>query len=153
MNSDDCATELIRLLRAQTGVCRQILDKSARQRELVAGDGENDLLALLAEKQELLDRQRRLAAEAGPHREKWENSARARAPAPVRAEVEGAWNELRELFDRIVKLEDESQERLRERQRRLSVDIGNLQRGKIVNKAYGGNFRPPPPPRFGDKRG
>ncbi|MDR2391096.1 MAG: flagellar protein FlgN [Planctomycetota bacterium] len=153
MKPDDCAARLAGLLDAQAEICRKILEQSRRQREFVAEMREDELLSLLADKQKLIGDQQKLAGQARPCRDEWEASARLSSSPAARARVEAAWNGLRELLEAIVKIEDESQAVLQERKSRLSTDIGTVQRGKIVNKAYGGGFRPSPAARFSDRRG
>ncbi|MDR1744577.1 MAG: flagellar protein FlgN [Planctomycetota bacterium] len=152
---EQCAQELARLLNAQTEVCAGILEKSRTQQRLVEERDEEKLLSLLADKQSLIDRHQKLAEETNPVRAAWEAGARERAAPGERALVERAWSSLRDVLDEIVKLEDASRAMLEEQKGRLSVDIGNLQRGKIVNKAYGGAkmYRPPAAPRYSDKQG
>jgi hypothetical protein len=153
MKPDDCAARLAGLLDAQAEICRKILEQSRRQRELVIEMREDELLSLLADKQKLIEEQQKLADQARICRDEWETSARLVSGPAAQARVEAAWNGLRELLDGIVKLEDESRVLLQERKSRLSLDIGNVQRGKIVNKAYGGGFHPPAAARYSDKRG
>ena len=154
MDPGECAEGLSSSLRVQAEICREVLELSRRQRALVAEENrEDDLIALLAEKQMLIDRQRRLAEQALPYRDQWEESARLLSSPEARAKVEEAWNSLCAILESIVGLEDESRERLREQKGRVSIDIGNLQRGRMVNQAYGGGLKPPPAARYSDKRG
>ncbi len=152
---EECAQELARLLNAQTGVCGGILEKSRMQQRLVEDRDEEKLLSLLADKQSLIDSHQQLVDQTNPVRAEWEAGARERVEPGTRALVEQAWSSLRDVLDEIIKLEDASRAMLEEQKGRLSVDIGNLQRGKIVNKAYGGAkaYRPPSPPRYSDKKG
>ncbi len=152
--ADQCARELARLLDAQTEVCREILEKSRLQQKLVEERREDELLSLLSDKQRLIERHQKLAGEAQPHLARWEAGARAAAGPDSHARVEEAWNSLRGVLDEIVKLEDASRAFLEEQKGKVSMDIGNLQRGKIVNKAYGGGgAKPPPAARYSDKQG
>lgn len=148
-----CARELARSLDAQTEVCRQILDKSTLQQKLVEERREGDLLSLLSEKQRLIEQHQKLSDQAQPYRAQWEASARDLAGPEAHARVEKAWNALREVLDEVVRLEDLSRAMLQDQKGQVSVDIGKIQKGKIVNKAYGGGFRPPPPARFSDRQG
>ena len=152
---DECAKELARLLNAQAEVCGGILEKSNMQQQLVQDRKEDELLSLLADKQALIDKHQKLADQAAALRERWENGAREQASPDARAGVEAAWNSLRDILDQIIRLEDASRAVLEEQKGKVSLDIGNLQRGKILNKAYGGakTFRPPEPPRYSDKQG
>lgn len=152
---DQCAQQLARSLDAQTKICLRILEKSQMQQKLVEDHLENELLSLLGDKQKLINDHQALVEQARPFRERWENGERERASAESHQLVERAWNDLREVLDQIVKLEDASRAVLEEQKSRVSLDIGNLQRGKIVNKAYGGAaaYRPPTPPRYSDKKG
>lgn len=151
---EQCAQELAKLLNAQADVCRNILEKSRMQQQLVEERREDELLSLLGDKQKLIDEHQKLADQANPFREQWEAGARERVGAESRAKVEQAWNGLREVLDEIIKLEDASRAYLEEQKGKVSLDIGKLQRGKIVNKAYGGSaYRPPAQPRYSDKQG
>ena len=151
---NQCAQGLAGLLDAQAEVCRQILEKSKLQQQLVEERREDELLLLLAEKQRLIDKQQTLSAQAMQYRVQWEGSVGAAVGPDARADVERAWNSLREILDQVVKLEDASRAFLEEQKGKVSMDIGNLQRGKIVNKAYGGGgTRPPPTARYRDKQG
>ncbi len=152
---EQCAKELARLLSAQTEVYRAILEKTKLQQALVEERSEDKLLALLADKQNLIDRHQKLVDRTNPVRAEWEAGLRERVTPEDHARVEQAWNSLRDVLDEIVKLEDVSRAMFEEQKNKVSVDIGNLQRGKILNKAYGGakTFRPPEPPRYSDKQG
>lgn len=151
---DQCARELARLLDAQTEVCRRILEKSKTQQKLVEERREDELLSLLGDKQKLIDAHQRLTEQAAPFRAQWEERARVAASPEAHALVEKAWNGLREVLDEVVRLEDASRALLEEQKGKVSVDIGKLQRGKIVNKAYGGAaYKPPAAPRYSDKQG
>ncbi len=155
VSPDQCAEQLARLLTAQTGVCRQILEQSKQQQTLVEQGREDELLVLLAEKQTLIDRHQSLASQTAPFRKQWEEGARETAGGEARARVETAWNALGETMGEIVRLEDASRAFLEGQKGKVSLDIGNLQRGKALNKAYGGAaaYRPPAAPRYSDKQG
>lgn len=153
MNPDQCAEELARLLEQQAEVCGKILEKSKMQQILVEERREDELLSLLGDKQRLIETHQKLSGQAAPYRERWENGAREQVGPEAHARVEAAWNSLRNVLDEIVRLEDASRAYLQEQKSKLSVDIGNLQRGKMVNKAYGGGYRPPPGARYSDKEG
>lgn len=153
MSPDQCAEELARLLSEQANICRLILEKSQTQQKLVEERREDELLALLTEKQRFIDRHQQLSAKAAPFRVEWEERARNLAAPAAHQKVETAWNALREVLDEIVRLEDASRAYLQDQKDKVSMDIGKLQRGKIVNKAYGGGFKPPPAARFSDREG
>ncbi len=150
-----CAEQLAGLLRSQTEVCGLILEKSKLQQTMVEERREDDLLVLLADKQKLIDRHQALAVKAAPYRALWEKGLREQADPAARAGVEEAWNALRGTLDEIVRLEDASRAVLEEQKGKLSLDIGHVQRGRAVNKAYGGaaTYRPPAAPRYSDKKG
>ena len=151
---NECAQELARLLNAQADVCRGILEKSRMQQKLVEDQNEEELLSLLADKQRLMDKHQAFTTQAAPFRQRWEAGLRERADQGSRSAVEDAWNSLRETLDEIVKLEDASRAMLENQKGRVANEIGKLQRGKMVNKAYGGApFIPPSTPRYSDKKG
>ncbi len=150
-----CARELARFLNAQAEVCAKILAKSQLQQKLVEENREDELLSLLGDKQKLMDQNEKLAKQAEPFRTQWEGGLRDRAGKAEHALVENAWNKIRDTLDAIIKLEDVSRAYLEKQKNKVSIDIGNLQRGKILNKAYGGaaSYRPPATPRYSDKKG
>lgn len=155
LTPDQCADLLAKSLKAQTEVCLRILDKSKKQQKLVEESNETELLSLLSDKQKLIQEHDKLVKDIGPVRDRWEQGERDRASKESHAKVEEAWSGLRDVLDQVVKLEDASRAVLEAQKNRLSIDIGNLQRGKIVNKAYGSTaaYRPPTPPRYSDRKG
>lgn len=151
---EECARELARLLDEQTAVCRRILEKTRMQQILVEETREDELLSLLGDKQKLIDEHQKLSGRAAPFRAQWESRSRDAAGPDAHALVEKAWNGLREVLDEVIRLEDESRAFLEKQKNRVSMDIGKLQRGKIVNKAYGGGaYKAPSAPRYSDKQG
>ncbi len=151
---DESARELARLLHAQADVCRSILEKSTLQQKLVEEAKEDELLSLLDAKQRLMEKHQGLAIQATPHRQRWEAGGREQASPEAHAAVENAYNELRGILDAIVTLEDASRAMLEEQKGKVSGEINRIQRGKAMNKAYGGgNFVPPTTPRYSDKKG
>lgn len=152
---DQCAAELTRLLTAQVEVCKQILVKSRQQQQLVEERKEDDLLSLLTDKQRLIDKHQSFTAQSAPYRQRWEAGARDQSTPEARARVEDAYNALREVLDEIIQLEDASRDVLQKQKGEVSLELGKLQKGKLVNKAYGGikQFTPPAPPRYSDKKG
>lgn len=154
-SAEQCARHLAKSLMEQTQVYMRILEKSKLQQKLVEDHNEPELLSLLGDKQKLIDEHQSLVKQSRIYRDRWENGERERASPEAHQMVETAWNSLRDVLDQIVRLEDASRAVLEEQKSRVSVDIGNLQRGKIVNKAYGGAaaYKAPTPPRYSDKKG
>ncbi|MCD7897295.1 MAG: flagellar protein FlgN [Planctomycetaceae bacterium] len=155
LTPEHCARELARLMNAQADTCGKILEKSNQQQKLVEELNEPALLSLLSEKQALIQQNDKLSTQALPYRRQWEDGLRDRATPVQRAAVEAAWNRVLETLDRIVKLEDASRAVLESQKSSVSKEINKLQRGKMLNKAYGNAqmFRPPEPPRYSDKQG
>lgn len=150
---DVCAIELAKLLDQQTAICRDILALSQKQQALVEEHKEDDLLRLLNEKQILLNRHKGLMAKTNPFREEWETSARDLAGPQAHQKVEAAWNALTAVLDDIIRLEDASREVLQDQHGKVTQEINKLQRGKAMNKAYGGSYKVPPAARYSDKKG
>lgn len=149
---DNCGRQLAKLLDAQAEVCGRILTCSENQQRLVKEHREDELLSLLGDKQKMLEEHESLSVQSQPLRQQWERD-REKASPEVHALVESSWSNLRDMLDNIVKLEDQSREILEEQKGEVTIDINKLQRGKIVNKAYGGGMRPPPQARYSDKQG
>ncbi|MCC8165128.1 MAG: flagellar protein FlgN [Planctomycetes bacterium] len=155
LTPEHCARELARLLNAQADTCGKILEKSKQQQKLVEEMNEPALLSLLGDKQALITQNDKLNTQAAPYRRQWEEALRDRATPEQRATVEAAWNRVLETLDQIVKLEDASRAVVESQKNSVSKEISKLQRGKMLNKAYGNAqmFRPPEPPRYSDKQG
>ena len=156
MTTDDDSEAIARMLadqlEKQSEICLGIKRLSERQQNLVAERKEDELLRLLSDKQELMNKHQNLFAKTQVLRDKWDG-VRNRARPESQAKVEGAWERLKTILNEVVALEDASRGLLQEQQNRLSMDIGKIQRGKIANKAYGGSQRPPPQARYSDKQG
>lgn len=147
-----CANQLAVQLEKQTEICIAIKRLSEQQQTLVADRKEDELLSLLGEKQNLMDRHQALFAKTQQLRDKWEQ-LKGRASPESQAKAEDAWERLKTVLNEVVALEDASRGMLEEQQSKLSMDIGKVQRGKIANKAYGNSFRTPSAPRFSDRQG
>ena len=151
-DSDAIARMLADQLEKQSEICLGIKRLSERQQALVSERREDELLRLLSDKQELLNRHQDLFAKTQVMRDKWDGVRNLASPES-QAAVEGAWERLKTVLNEVVALEDASRGLLQEQQNRLSMDIGKVQRGKIANKAYGGSQRPPVQATYSDKQG
>lgn len=147
-----CANQLANQLEKQTEICVAIKRLSERQQVLVEERNENELLSLLGDKQELMDKHQTLFGKTQELRDKWE-SLKAQAKPESRTKVENAWERLKTVLNEVVTLEDASRGVLQEQQNKLSMNIGHIQKGKIANKAYGNSYRAPVAPRYSDKQG
>lgn len=149
---DACAQALAASFDKQAEVYTQILTLSQKQQTLVDERREGELLSLLNDKQRLIEKHQKLAAEAQNHRIRWE-TLRAQASPDARARVEAAFENLRSILEQVMSFEDASREKLQQQKGEVSMDINRLQKGRILNKAYGGGYRPPPAARYSDRQG
>lgn len=144
-NPDALAEKLAQQLQKQTVVCENIRTLSQRQQALVADHKEDELLALLADKQALIDQHQKLFETTLALRDKWE-TLKSGATPQAQGKAEQAWEKLKAVLNEVVALEDASRGVLEEQKSKVGMDISKIQRGKIANKAYGGSMRPLPKP-------
>jgi predicted nuclease with TOPRIM domain len=150
-NPEACAGKLVQKFNQLTEISQAIRKLSETQQAMVKDDKETELLSLLSDKQILIDRHEKLFAETQDLRTRWE-VLKSRVSAAARQQVETAWEKLRTTITEVVSLEDTSRSILQEKQKRVTIDLGKIQRGRITNKAYG-NSRPAPNPRYSDHQG
>lgn len=149
---DQTARRLTELLREQLDVYGKVLDLGTRQTELIGSGDTEGLMQLLTSKQKLIARVGDLAKRAAPLQAACEEHADDLSP-DVRDDLEQTIASLRETLAAIVKIEDEGQNALTGARDKAGGKIAQMQKGKLMNKAYGGGKKPPPTARFKDKNG
>ncbi len=145
----ETAVTLADNLEEQLGLYAELCDLTRQQREMIASGDTDGLMAVLSGKQDRIHRVGELEKASHPLREEWEGRSHE-MPGDLRERIDGAIERLRGVLGEIVSMENDAQEALRARR---EVDAGRLmqiQKGKMLHKAYGGGGRVPPRPRFRD---
>lgn len=133
------------------GLYGQLDGLSRRQGELLAGDKLDALLALLRERQGVIDKISVAANELGPYVRDWD-SLSGRLDGQTRARIRGGIDEI-EATAKVVGQRDEEHRRTLESQRNHVADqLAGVGRGRAAVSAYGGGKRVASP-RFQDRQG
>lgn len=149
----ECAAQMLRLLGSQRDLFAQILDRARRQLQLIDTGDTDALMRLLGEKQRLIQQNETINRELEPVRRQWEQFRDA-AGAGLRQPIEQAFEQLRGHIAEVVELENQAQARAEKAKSEAGAQVGRMQTGKAMLKAYGGARRAAPPdPRFHDKNG
>lgn len=145
------ARRLESLVDSVRGLYGQLDEMSRRQGELLAGDKMDALLALLRERQGVIDRITVAAAELGPYVRDWDELS-GRLDEPTRTRIRAGIDEI-EVAAKTVGERDEEHRRALESQRhRVADQLAGVGRGRAALSAYGGGKRVPSA-RFQDRRG
>lgn len=148
--TDDTAT-FIRLLTEQRGLYQRVQETGGRQAELIENGDTQGLLAVLSERQKLIETLGQLNQRLIPHREVWSRTVEKAEP-DLRRRVKGLIDETQELLDAILARDEADRKNLQSRFKRLGEQLHeNHNAGRAVS-AYG--RRPgTPAPRMTDQQG
>ena len=134
---------LAKLMRRKRDLLAQMLKVGLRQQELIEQEGITDLLKLLSAKQQLIDAviQTEQALNEfrneDPEQREW-SSAEARTACAKDAE------DCRRLYEQIVHLETEQEEKLSNRRDNIATQLRSIQSTQSVHKSYQPHHRPAP---------
>lgn len=146
------ARDLQRSLERQLGLYREVLDLSQQQTRAIAERDAETLMRMLTEKQKRIVQIDQLATDAAPLRETCEAAGDELAPE-LRTAIQEQLDALREVLAQIVELEDEGKNAIGGERDKAGDRISQMQKGKLMHKAYGGGKKPPPSAHFKDRNG
>lgn len=141
----ECAGQMLQLIGAQRDLFAKILDLSQRQLKLIEAGETDDLLRLLGEKQQLIARNEAINHVLVPLRPVWERQ-RENAGPRLRQPIEQTLEELQRLLTAVVELENRAQSQAQDAKEQTGQQVGRMQTGKAMLKAYGGATRRAAPP-------
>lgn len=121
---------------------------SARQSELISDDNTDGLLAILGERQALIDRITEIGARLEPVRAAWEAFLLG-LPGPTREQIGTLVDALGALAGRVAERDEADRRRLEERRAVVGAELTTIGRGRSALAAYGG--RPLRAPVFQDR--
>lgn len=148
----ECAAQMLRLLTAQRDLFAEIREQAEKQLTLIEAGDADALLRLLVQKQRLIDRNEAVNAELEPIRVRWD-AVRDHAGPELRGPVEAAMTELRAHLTAVIDLENQAKTRAQGTQSETTAQVGKMQTGKAMLKAYGARPGAAPVARFQDKNG
>jgi uncharacterized membrane protein YccC len=139
-----------RLLTRQIELCQELAALAERQRSCIDGDDPDSLLAVLSERQAVINRLRETAEEAAPLRERW-SAARFDDPETRATGVRELINRLTDLMRQIAERDAEDRQRLNRARDALAGRLAGVARSRGALAAYGPTGSRGP--RFQDREG
>ncbi len=146
------AQTLLELLDEQRGIYRQLAQLSNEQSDLVAEGDAESLLSLLSRRQALIDRLVQINARIEPFKQQWP-TLWSELDDESREQVRERIDELRDLLDQILDQDERDRTVLASHRNSVSRQLGQLNRGAAVNRAYGPAPNGAPGSRFTDEKG
>ncbi len=129
------ASELIGLLTEQCGLYEQLGVLSEAQRNLITGDQPEKLLAMLGDRQRLLDRVQKLAVKMRPYQKNWA-AMRGRAPAAEADEVDRLLEKVKALLAAILEQDKADAQLLAARKSATGQEMSALKAVRTAGAAY-----------------
>ncbi len=135
------AEALISLLRRQVSIYTRLEQLSGRQRGLIAAEEQQQLLALLAERQKLVDELGALNQGLIPLQKFWRDNRETVAPS-LRAEADRLVGRAGEILQRVLGADEQDARILSARKAQTAKQVTALAQGRQAFEAYGGGGRP-----------
>lgn len=143
---------LIGLLRRQRSLYEQLEVLSRQQEGLVAQGAAEPLLALLAQRQQLLEGISALHAELAPFRQQWTELA-GRLPEEDRRQVNGLVEQVQAMLAGILERDERDRRTLQAARGRVAGELQRLQTTAAAAQAYRAAPRGGGASRFTDRQG
>lgn len=152
MKKDDLSTldRLELLVREELSVLGQVDALSQRQSSLVELDDASTLVALLDERQGLIERAASLASEVSQLRDACAGSRNV--PATRWSTVEKSFAAVADLAERIATRDRADAQAMARTRDELAAEMGQLDKGRGASAAYG-NTRAARGPKYQDRQG
>ncbi len=135
------AEALISLLRRQVGTYTRLEQLSDQQRGLIAAEDQQRLLALLAERQKLVDELSVLNQGLIPLQKYWRANRETVAPS-LRAEADQLVGRAGEILQRILGADEQDARILSARKAQTAKQVTALAQGRQAFEAYSGGVQP-----------
>ena len=134
------AQKLISLLRRQVSIYTRLEQFSVRQRDLIVAEDQQQLLALLAERQKLVDELRALNQCLVPLQEYWRANRETVAPS-LRTEADQLVGCAGEILQRILGADEQDARILSARKAQTANQVTALAQSRQAFDAYGAGGR------------
>ncbi|MEX2672221.1 MAG: flagellar export chaperone FlgN [Phycisphaeraceae bacterium] len=130
------AVDLIELLEEQRVIYDQLVGLSEKQSGFVdSGDAES-LLAVLAQRQKLIDHLTQINGRIEPFKQNWPKLW-AELDGDSQARVQNLIDKVQALLDRIVEQDERDRAALSDHRDRIGAQVKQAHAGSAVNRAYG----------------
>lgn len=135
------ATEILRLFETRREHCRNLLELSRRQIELIDGDDYTQLLSVLGRKQRILGALDELKMQHPQLMQRWQ-AQRTTADATMRDDCEHVLAETETILAELIKEEDDSTRRLTQRRNATQQKLQTISKGTQTHQAYRDSLAP-----------
>jgi flagellar biosynthesis/type III secretory pathway chaperone len=130
------ASALLELLQRQQALYENLRDLGGQQTRLIESADTEQLLALLARRQQLIDQLTRLNQQLQPYKRDWTNCWASLDP-PSRQRVSALIQRVGALVDQIMKADEADRVRLTHQRDEIADGLTRMNRGASVHRAYG----------------
>lgn len=149
---DEIAQQLVRILRAELALYREMLGLSQQQKEHIEQNDSERLLRIITEKQSRIGKISALESEAAPLKARRDAELES-WPQSARDLVDPLIIELQAVLTDIVTLEDEGRSAAEMLSKTSSKKVEKIQKGKAMLNAYGKVNKNVNIARYKDKHG
>jgi len=149
MLTDEDLAALKKGLEQERDCYETILDLSREQLAVLEGQDPGRLMAILAKKQAVMAIIDSIDGKIGPLKDAWKD-ARDSVDGAARASIQGIMNATADVLQEIVATENTVTEGLESKKSEKAEEIGKLQQGKKLHKAY--RIPPEPTSRYKDEK-
>lgn len=142
-------------LQSQLALYKDMIGVNTRQSEMLEHPAESDpddLLNLVAQKQQLMSQLGELESRLKPLKDQW-NKIKLDLPEQVRTFADGLLEELAATIHVLIEMEDAAHKRLEEVMGATKEGINNIRKKAQVNRAYAAYGARAPGAKFVDHRG
>lgn len=150
--SSDSVELLVELLDQQRAIYQQLRDLSEQQSRLVAEGDAESLLTLLNQRQALIDRLLQINERIEPYKQRWSEFWSGLDEAR-QGEIRERMDAVQSLLDGIMAQDEKDREALAAQRSKVSEQLGQVNRGASVNRAYGQASSYTVNTRFTDEQG
>ncbi len=128
--------ELVELLVQQRMLYLQLRELAQQQTSLVDGNDPEMLLKVLASRQRLIDKLKKISQELEPIRSDWQRLSKTLS-VDERTEVQELVDSVQEILGDILKRDEKDSEKLSNNKQQVAHQIRGMATGKRMNQVYG----------------
>lgn len=132
---------LVTLLTRQRDLYRQLQDQARRQNALIVGNDPEQLLALLGDRQQVLDQLAEVGDEIRPYQQAWPTMRGQLTPSLAR-QVDELLSEINTLLTEILAQDEKDAQVLSARRSAAAESLGMIRRDARVGVAYQASEQP-----------
>jgi len=129
--------ELLKLLKQQRECYEQLQHLAQQQRALIKAEDSEALLALLGQRQRIVETIGKVHRQLAPYQQDWER-VREQLDDECRREIEQLLGELQEMLNLLLTHDQEDCQELFSRKQQVAGKITAASKGRAATQAYGG---------------